>query len=413
MAFEKSVFIKPDAPFVSGYRDHCPAPLLRRRFTLPSFERALIRVCGLGYGRYWLNGQPVTEDRFIAPVSDYDKTLWYTEYDVTGLLREGENLCAAALGNGFFNESFASSWHHNKVPYRDNPKLLLELVADGKVVLSSDGSWLCLPESATTFNMLRSGEYFDARLYDPAWNRPEFDDFAWPAALVDDRPPRGVLRPCECEPIRECAVYPAKACRKVGEGRYVFDIGQNIMGYVRLRVNQPAGDEITICYAERIHENGEINRGTMGKHYPESPFMTDRYTCDGREGVWSPSFVYHGFQYVELSGLRGEPELSMVSGVFVHQDVALTSEFECSEESVNRLFEIGRMATLSNLAYIAHRLPHPRKTGLGQRRPVLLRAVPPQLRHGKAASQVAGRHRGRHAGGRRAARHHPHQRMGL
>lgn len=363
MSFEKARFIKPNIPFVREYRETNPAPMFRRRFTLPRFTKATLRVCGLGYGYYWINGKPVSQDKLTAPVSDYSKTLWYTVYDVSSLLIEGENVAAVICGNGFFNEAHKSSWGHNESKWRDNPKFILELDIDGKAVLTSDENWKCKPESAVIFDQLRSGEYFDARLYDPAWNSPRYDDSAWEKAVVDTTPPTGILRECLCEPMRECAEYPTKNIIKTDENRYVFDIGQNISGYIRLRVKQNAGDVITIRYAEEINEDGSRQLNGMEKFYKESPFQTDKFICSGDTFTWSPMFVYHGFRYIECEGITAPPSADMVSGIFLHQDVETISSFECADGMLNKLFRIGQMATLSNLAYMPTDCPTREKLG--------------------------------------------------
>lgn len=244
MPFEKAVFIKPDMPFVRTYEKTSPAPLLRRRFTVGPFKRAELSVCALGYGEFYLNGEPVTLDKFIAPVSDYTKTLWYTTYDVTDLLVEGENLFAAVLGNGWYNEPFKTSWDYDAAPWRDLPKLLMELRVDGAVVAATGEGWRCKPESAIVYNELRSGEHYDARLALEDWNMPAFDDSGWAFAAIDSTPPTGTLRECVCPPIRECALYPTQTILRAADGKWVFDIGQNISGYVQLNVHQPAGAEL-------------------------------------------------------------------------------------------------------------------------------------------------------------------------
>ena len=125
-AMEK-IFIKTGKPFQSEYSEYAPAHLFRRRFVLERVGKAELAVCGLGYGYYYLNGQEVSKDLFTAPVSDYDKILWCNRYDVSHLLRVGENVFAAALGNGFFNESFPSNWGNNLARWRDHAKLFMAL----------------------------------------------------------------------------------------------------------------------------------------------------------------------------------------------------------------------------------------------------------------------------------------------
>ncbi len=362
--FTGAVFIKPNIPFETEYRERNPAPIFRRRFVLKPFKSAKLYVCGLGYGYYRMNGQKVSQDLFTAPVSDYRKTLWYNVYDVTKLLCAGENIAAVICGNGFYNETVKSSWKHNTASWRDNPKFIMRLVVDGKTALVTDDSWKCsTAASPVVFNQLRSGEYYDSRLYNEKWDRVDYyDDEAWDCAVGDDRPPEGIFRECLCEPIRECAEYETKKIIKAGDGRYIFDIGQNISGYIRLKTCQKAGDTRTVRYAEQLDDDNTLQLNRMEKHYPESPFQTDRFICCGREFTWSPMFTYHGFRYIELTGIEN-PGFDTVTGIFVHQDVKAASAFECSDDFLNRLFRIGQMATLSNLFYMPTDCPTREKMG--------------------------------------------------
>lgn len=124
------IFIKQDKALNTEFSYHSPAILFRKKFILNKFSSAKLYVCGLGYGYYFINGKKVSGDMFTAPVSDYNKTLWYNNYDVSGLLTNGENIICAICGNGFYNENFESAWSHNKASWRDNPKLALELHSD-------------------------------------------------------------------------------------------------------------------------------------------------------------------------------------------------------------------------------------------------------------------------------------------
>lgn len=339
------------------------APLFRKRFTVNEpIKNATVHVCGLGYGYYYLNGEKVSDDLFTSAVSDYRKTLWYNTYDVTDKIREGENVFAVICGNGWYNEYFSTTWEHHLAPWRDNPKFILSLEVNGKPILCTNDSWLCSPTSAIIYNQLRSGEHFDARLYDENWTALDFDDSAWKAAKVDSKRPTGTFRPCTAQPIREDTVYPAKTIAKMGEDRYIFDIGQNISGYVRLNVNQPEDDVLTVRYAEGLDENGEMNYYKMFNHYHESDFALDKVICNGKPLVWSPRFAYHGFRYIEVTGLKN-PTLDTVAGVFVHQMVEKKSSFECSDDLLNSLFRAGQMATLCNMFYMPTDCPTREKLG--------------------------------------------------
>lgn len=353
-------FIKPNIPF--DRKEEGYAPLFRRVFTIDTpIEAATVCFAGLGYGYLYLNGKEVSPDRFISPVSDYNKTVWYTKYDVTHLLQPGENIAAVCCGNGWFNEPFPTAWDYDTACWRDLPKMMLQLEINGKIALESDESWKCVPFSATTYNQLRLGEVFDARLYDENWNTLQFDDSAWPSAALATAP-SGALRECRCEPIRECGEYPVKSYEKLGENHYILDFGQNLSGYLRLKVCQPAGEEIILRHAERLEDGGLYHDPDWDHFYPErgDKFQVDRLICNGKPIEWSPRFTYHGFRYVEAIGLR-DPQSAVA--IFVHQDVKERTAFRCSDERLNRLFRCGQMATYSNLFYMPTDCPTREKLG--------------------------------------------------
>lgn len=362
MTFDGISFIKADIPFVAEHAPTSPAPMFRKSFTLGKVGKAELSICALGFGYCWINGQIVSGDIMMAAASDYNKTLWYNVYDVSGLLREGENTIAVICGNGWYNEPFKTPWDHNIATWRDNPKFIMSLTMDGERVLTSDDSWRCLTKTPIIYNQLRSGEHFDSRLYDKQWNDQGFDDSAWGRAIADTTLPKGQFRKYECQSVRECAQYPAKSVVKTGEKRYLFDIGQNISGYVRLKVKQKAGDELIIRYVEQVKDDLTLEFNDMKRFYPESEFQTDRFICNGEDFTWSPLFAYHGFRYVEIEGLE-DADVAMVTGIFIHLDVETLSGFSCSDEFLNRLFYIGQMATLSNLHYIPTDCPTREKLG--------------------------------------------------
>lgn len=358
--FEGVSFIKANIPF---RKDKYYAPMFRKKFTYGGeVNSARIFVCGLGYGYYYLNGVPVSDDLFTAPVGNYKKTLWYNSYDVTDKIKSGGNILAVICGNGWYNEGIRSAWDYDTASWRDDPKFILRLEINGETVLTSDGSFRCSINSPVTYNQLRSGEHFDARLYDENWKSAEYDDSGWDHAVRDNTPPAGKFRECLCEPIRECEVYETKKITKTGDDRYVFDIGRNISGYIRLRIKQKSGDRLVIRYAEQLNEDSSPALNGMDTYYYGSCFQTDEFICCGKEFVWSPKFTYHGFRYIEISGIE-DPTADMVSGVFVHQKINRKTSFACSDEGLNSLFEAGVMSTLSNMFYMPTDCPTREKLG--------------------------------------------------
>lgn len=363
-------FIKTPGEFRREYSPLNHAPRFRKAFTVSEkLCCATLRCAGLGLGYFYINGKPVSEDKFISPPSNYNKTVWYNEYDVTSLLIKGENVAAAILGNGFYNESFSSLAKVNTASWRDKPKMFFEMTlvyADGMEIISSDDTWRCTDASPIVFNMLRSGECYDARLYEKGWNDVGFDDSHWSMAVIDTTPPSGVLRKCNCEPIREFEVFSPTEIKRTGERRYLFKFPQTVSGYISLKTRGlKCGQRLEIRYAECVNEDGSLDfKGAdSAKFYPESRYAWDEFTASGEDFIWSPRFAYHGFRYIQIEGLDAAPEKDMVSAVFVHQAIRQKTSFSCSDERLNRLYDMGIKSTLSNMFYMPTDCPSREKLG--------------------------------------------------
>ena len=362
----KSSFISHPS-FMSGeFSLSEPAPLFRKSFTVTEkIVSASVKVIALGLGKIFINGKPLTEDLFISPYTNYDKTLLYDEYDVTAIISEGDNLVAAALGNGFYNESLNTDWNFCKAPWRDNPKLCLELTikTDKKVlVINSDTSWRTTRErSPYVFNQFRFGEIFDSRL-DVDWMSPSYDDSQWECAVFA-KEPRGELRRNPAPPIRIDRTYEPVALFKNKAGDFVYDFGQNMSGFVRLRLNQPSGTVVRITYAEELDADSERKDNHISGYFKDGvPQFSEVITSDS-ETVWAPDFSYYGFRYVILSGLINEPHPDDAVACFVHSAVKVRGHFRCSDGTLNKIYEMARMATLSNLFNMPTDCPTREKLG--------------------------------------------------
>jgi len=362
MALFTAPFIKSASPFDANDTKASPAPIFRRKFKIDTVEHSMLRFCALGYGYCYINGHAVTDDVLTTPVSEYNKLVWYNEYDVTHLLHPGENIIAVILGNGFFNETFDSVWGNNKAPWRDHPKFALELISEGRTLLESDEHFLCIDKSFVTFNHLRSGETFDARLYDANWKQIDFDDTAYVPAIFDDRMNSAERRLCPCEPIRECEEYNFVSCRKTAEG-YLLDFGINLSGYVRIYVDEPEGTDIALHHAEEAYDDGRLKLNKLDIFYPSVDFQVDRYICGRKNYPWFPHFTYHGFRFVLVKGLTQPPEKGQFKAIFVHQDIRRISHFECSDELINKIYKAGIRSTFSNLHFALTDCPTREKLG--------------------------------------------------
>lgn len=347
----KSLYIKESELNNREYSTFAPAPLFRKEIVLEgNIRNAKVYVQGVGIAKYFLNGESITDDLFISPNSDYRKILWYNVYDVTKKIKRGKNTFGVMLGNGFYNENFQTPWNFDKAEWRDSPKFAFCLEIDGKIVMTSDETWKCtIDDSFIIYNELRTGEYFDARKYSLKWSKNDYDDSGWHYALPDKNPPSGKFKRCVCPPIREVErISPVRIFSN--KNGYVVDFGKNMSGYAEIKVKQKAGDEISLQYSE------ELDADNLPKHnlfdwYPKIDFQRDKLICSGKTDVYKPFFTYHGFRYLEISGLNEEPLKDDVTALFVHQRLKRHTYFKCSNELINRIYDAGIRATESNMFY--------------------------------------------------------------
>lgn len=349
-----------------------PAPLLRRTFTLHGVvKRARLYASALGYGEFSINGSSVSPGTEREPgYTNFDKSVLYTAYDVTKLLRVGPNCICAVLGTGWYDQHDKATWNFDQAKWRDRPKMRAYLVVeytDGtRQAVVSDENWQT-STGPILFDGIYTGEVYDARLQKPGWNTADFDASAWARATVMAAP-RGELRArlCPGVAIRE-TIKPASVSEP-RPGVYVVDLGKNIAGHVRLKVKGPAGTRITMRYSEKLDAQGMIERSQieqfMAKRTPPQPFQTDVYICKGQgTEVWEQRFSYAGFRYVEVTGFPGVPTVDNFEGRFAHTDLESAGSFECSDEMLNKIQAATRAAYFSNAQNIPTDCPQREKNG--------------------------------------------------
>lgn len=346
---------------------HIPAPLFRRSFLLEKkVASARAYVCGLGYYELYINGQKIGDEVLTPAFTRYDETVLYNTYDITDVFKEGENVVGVILGNGWYNCFTKEVWNFEQAPWRDRPKLMLQInikFDDGSETwIVTDRQWR-VSSGPIVFDGLRNGEFYDARLEKTGWNDVGYDDSNWENAIIVAGP-GGVLRSQQMTPIRVTKTIVPKSVREVRPGVFVYDLGQNISGWAQIRVSGPAGTTITMKYAEKLKEDGDIDTSNIDVFVKSGEFQTDKYTLKG-EGVevWEPRFTYHGFQYVQVTGFPGTPTLDNLRGRVVHTDFETRGEFECSNELLNRIQQAARWATVSNYVGIPTDCPHREKNG--------------------------------------------------
>ena len=289
-------------------KQFAPAPMLRKSFVAGAdIDYARLYVSAAAYGKLTLNGKPVTQNRLEPGYTHYDKRNLYCTYDVTDLLVAGEeNVLAAVLGNGFYNEDpRVATWDFEKARWRNRARMICELhivAADGsKQVIVSDGSWKC-NTGPYVQNNIYSGDTYDARLEFPGWDKPGFDDRSWNPAVETEAPsPRLVAQVMPGIGVREIAAVDV---RSFGDTVHVFDFGENMAGVARLNIQGERGTVVSMQYGELLKESGRLEPGNINIYFfpkPGHEFQTDVYTLRGGEPeTFTPDFNYHGFQYVEV-----------------------------------------------------------------------------------------------------------------
>ena len=358
---------RPAACLVNWQGAVLPAPLFRGELEFAaSVREARVSICGLGYYELYLNGSKVGDHVLDPTVTQYDRRVRYVTYDVTDLLEQGTNVVGVMLGNGWYNCHTPDVWHFDKASWRDYPKVLCQLEAtlgDGQQTILCSGPDWKVADGPIRFDGLRNGETYDARCERPGWSRPGFDDNDWQHAVVVAEP-GGVLEPQVSPPCKVVETIAPVSMQDIRPDVVVYDLGQNIAGWAQLRVNGPAGTEVTLRYAERLAEDGDIDQGNIDRLIKEGDCQTDRYILKGgEEEIWEPRFTYHGFQYVQVSGLPGEPVLDNLRGRVVQTAFEQIGTFECSNDVLNRLQQCTLWAYRSNFVGIPTDCPHREKNG--------------------------------------------------
>lgn len=312
------------------------ARYLRREFEVEKkVQRATAYVSGLGSSELYLNGQKVGDHVLSPGLTDYTKRIFYVAHDVTSNLRRGRNAAGVILGNGRFYAP-RSQVPTATVSY-GFPKLFFQMhieYTDGTTdEVISDSGWNLSTSGPIRANNEYDGEEYDARREMIGWDSPGFDDSKWlPAQMV--RPPGGDLVAEMIDPIRVTGVLKPVALTQPEPGTWIFDMGQNMVGWCRLKVSGPAGTQVTLRHSEILKADGTLYLDNI-----RSAKVTDVYTLKGKgTEVYEPRFTYHGFRYVEVKGYPGKPSLSSLEGRIVNDDLEAAGTFECSNPLLNRIY---------------------------------------------------------------------------
>ncbi|MCE6992601.1 alpha-L-rhamnosidase [Dyadobacter sp. CY323] len=320
-----------------------PAPYLRKQIHVKAtFKKATLYVTALGLYEFSINGNKIG-DAFLTPGwTDYDKRVYYQSYDVTSQLRAGANALASQVSYGWYAGYLGYSLlvqnpvvraFYGKVPVL---KAQLEVTyQDGSMeTFLTDQTWKA-SQGALLESDLLNGETYDARLEQNGWNKADFDDKSWKQAQVfEDRPERKI-QVYPGPPVRVTQTLPVQSTTKRPDGSYIMDMGQNFAGIIRLHVKGEAGDTVRLRFGEKLYPDGRLMTENL-----RMARATDTYIVKGdpQGETWEPKFTFHGFQFVEIKGLRYRPDSQTLLGLVIGSDTPKTGSFETDNAMVNQLY---------------------------------------------------------------------------
>lgn len=350
----------------NSFEKHVPAPYIRKSFFCEEETVGKLRVAACGFYELYFNGKKITKGYLAPYISNTDDYVYYDEYTVT--LDKGENVIGLLLGNGYQNNPGGYIWDFDKASFRSAPKVAVELTyktADGKQAeILSDTDFKSYP-SPIIFDDYRFGEGYDARLELAGWCDRGFDDSKWKSVLKAE-PPLGELRLCTAQPIvKETELKPVNIFKE--DDSYIYDFGVSNAGVCRLCINGEPNQKITLqhtdllldgrFYFKNIWFDREWERDREIVH-------TDTYICAGGRAEYTPTFTYHGFRYVKVTGItEAQATEDLLRFVVFHSDLKSRGGFSCSDSVANRLQEMTRRSDLSNFHYFPTDCPQREKNG--------------------------------------------------
>lgn len=348
--------------------------------TKGKIAKAVVDVSGLGHYELTINGQKVGDSEFAPLWSEYDKTVYYNRYEVTELLRKGQNRLETLLGNGMFNVQRGSRYSKLQQSFGP-PQLLLRMVItykNGKQqIIESNGSWQWAL-SPITFNSIYGGESYDATL-----ESPQGKD-AWKPVVYTEGP-KGTLRLQTAPPVKIMERYDVKSWnyilpdsieaaskatkRTIQRGAFVCDMGQNLSGFPEITVSGKPGQKITLLVSEKLTPQGACDQRQTGRqHYYEYTIGNHHHPSPV---TYHPRFSYYGFRYIQVEGAvwEGEPNpgglpvLHKLQSCFVYNSAPEVSSFECSNELFTKTHRLIERAERSNMQAVLTDCPHREKLG--------------------------------------------------
>jgi alpha-L-rhamnosidase len=311
-----------------------PAPYLRNEFDVKNgVKSARAYITSHGLYEFHINGNKVGDQLFTPGWTSYNKRLQYQTYDVTKYFQTGKNAIGVILGEGWYRGRLAWAKHRNI--YGDELALLLQVKVeynDGTTEdFVSDQSWKA-SQGPILMSGIYDGEIYDARLEMDGWDKTGYNDNKWNKTIEKDLS-KSTLVAAEGPAVRITGkIKPVKKFT-TPNGDVVFDMGQNMVGWVQIKLKGKQGEKITLHHAEVLDQKGNIYLENL-----RSAEQKVEYTFKGGDAeVFEPHFTFQGFRYVAVTGYKGEISAEDITGKVIHSDMTPAGNFSCSDSLINKL----------------------------------------------------------------------------
>jgi alpha-L-rhamnosidase len=368
-----------------GFYKDIPAPWFRKTFQISKpIRSARLYISGLGYYEAYLNGNKIGDQVLDPAWTNYAKTILYSTYDITTQIKNGINTLAVLLGNGWYNPlpmKLFRVFNLRNTLTIGQPRMIADLriiFKDGNsMFISSDESW----ETADSYilkNNVYLGEKQDGRMKKEFTEFVGASDMNWKKSVLTNAP-GGKLNAQSLPPIRITKKILPISFSEPEKNVWVYDFGQNFAGWIRMKIPGTPGQHLHFRYGELIYSNGRVNGMTTvaghikeiwkldgGPGSPKTAYQEDEYICkgDGKD-IFQPHFTFHGFRYVEITGLTEKPNINSLAGLRLNSSIAENGEFNCSNPLFNQIQQITLWTFLSNIFSVQSDCPGREKQGYG------------------------------------------------
>lgn len=363
----KGSWIKDD-----GDIDLKPAPYFRKELTIKKkVKKARAYITAAGLYELYINRSKIGNHSLDPIYTRFDKRNLYVTYDVTNNFNTENIALGVLLGNGWYNHQSIAVWDFHKAKWRNRPSFCLNIkvdYTDGTTeTFTTDETWKT-HLSPVIFNSIYTAEHVDARLEQPGWNMPNFDDSSWKNATKVEAPSNNIVAQALPPILNMEEIKPVKIVKK-SDKKYLFDFGRNISGITKMKLKGKRGTIIRVTHSEQLDSVGNIDLSNIIVHYrpkdDSNPFQTDIYTLNGEgEDTFAPKFNYKGFQYAEV--VSDKPihlTKDNIVAIFMHTNVAPVGTINSSNEIVNKIWQATNASYLSNLFGYPTDCPQREKNG--------------------------------------------------